>query len=115
MLEILGGLLDIVVKIVASATLWLLLRGLRAGRIAPAAAEPEASPVEPPAEGGTELEAPADEAVGWSLDPTSGAAWASAADAAEGAPGAAASGPHAEGWHPVGRDEHPGVEAPRQQ
>ena len=114
-LEILGGLLDIVVKLVASATLWLLLRGLRAGRIAPAAAEPEASPVEPPAEGGTEQEAPADEAVGWSLDPTGGAAWASAADAAEGAPGAAASGPHAEGWHPVGRDERPGVEAPRQQ
>lgn len=85
--EILGGLLDIVVKLVATGTLWLLLRGVRAGRMAPApqqlpALEDEAQ------QGETDSEAaqPA-VAVGWSADPTQGAAWASAEDAAHGAAG----------------------------
>ena len=102
--EILGGLLDIVVKLVATGTLWLLLRGVRAGRMAPApqqlpALEDEAQ------QGETDSEAaqPPAVAVGWSADPTQGAAWASAEDAAHGAAGTTNAATPTEGWHPVER------------
>lgn len=104
-LEVLGGLLDIVLKIVATITLWLILRGMRGGRIA--AAAPQAGPAavtpEPEPTPDAEVE-PAPEQGGvpvWRPDPTAGSVWASAQDAAQGAPGAGAG--QDGGWHPVRR------------
>jgi hypothetical protein len=87
-LEILGGLLDIVVKLVASATLWLLLRGLRAGTHRPRR-RPSLRRVRSsrPRRAARSWRPRRTRPSGWSLDPTSGAAWASAADAAEGCAG----------------------------
>lgn len=122
-LEVLGGLLDIVLKVVATITLWLILRGMRGGRIAThgsAATADAAAPVvlEAEPDAGTEVvpahDAPAHAPAPWQPDPTAGTVWASAQDAAQGAPGApgtpGASGPAQPaqgGWHPVPRPEQP--------
>lgn len=116
-LEVLGGLLDIVLKIVATITLWLILRGMRGGRIAgPAVAalpepqpEPQPEP-EPPADADADPAAEQGVAPIWRPDPTAGSVWASAQDAAQGAPGAGAA--QDGGWHPVRRPDSP-IEAPR--
>ncbi len=94
-LEFLGGLLDVVLKGVASAALWLMHRAITAGRMTtaePAAvvAEVEAAP--------TTSAAPV-----WRPSEASGSVWTSAADAAGGAPASAHGAPGASGWRPVSR------------
>lgn len=100
-LEFVGGLLDIVVKGVGAVTLWLIHRGVRAGRIAPVT--PPQEPVDAPAAASPGTAGGS--ATGWSADASSGRAWASASDAAAGAPatGNGGSGPGA-GWHAVARE-----------
>ena len=103
-LEIVGGVLDVALKLGAAIILWLIHRGLRGGRIdVPSAAsvqDPESEPSEP--------EEPAAEASAGSWTPpvATGTAWASASDAASGAPGIDAA-PASSGWHPV---RHPAIE-----
>lgn len=101
-LEFVGGLLDIVVKGVGAVTLWLIHRGVRAGRIAPVAPPEESADAPTAAAAGT---ADGASATGWSADASSGRAWASASDAAAGAPatGNGGSGLGA-GWHAVARE-----------
>lgn len=102
-LEVLGGLLDIVLKIVGAVTLWLIHRGMSAGRIevAPAVVtRPDA---------GAEVEASAPEAKPqtgptWTPDAAAGTVWTSASDAASGAQPSGWGVPgSASGWHPVTR------------
>ncbi len=102
-LEVLGGLLDIVLKIVGAVTLWLIHRGMSAGRIevAPAVVtRPDA---------GAEVEASAPEATPqtgptWTPDAAAGTVWTSASDAASGAQPSGWGVPgSASGWHPVTR------------
>jgi hypothetical protein len=83
-LEIVGGLLDLLLKAIAAGALWVLLRGVRAGRIdtappaVPAAIEPvPAGPPDSP-----ELR------TTWQRGEASGAVWRTADEAASGAPGA---------------------------
>lgn len=100
LLEFLGGLLDIVVKTIGVAVLWLTHRGLQGGRIAPQGTAPEpAVDVMPP---------PAVPPTVWSADTAAGSVWASAADAAAGTPATGlppAGSPSAGtgGWRPVSR------------
>ena len=97
-LEFLGGLLDVVLKVVGMVALWLIQRGMAAGRIdvtAPegaVASDPvgEQEPAAPPA------------APTWRPDVAAGSVWSSASDAARGA-GPTAYGASGEGWHPVTR------------
>lgn len=74
-LDILGGLLDVVVKALVAGTVWVFLRGVKAGRIE------TALPQEPTTdgEGGSQVPAAANE-------PATGSVWWTAADAAAGAP-----------------------------
>lgn len=86
--EIVGGLLDLLLKGVAAGSLWVLLRGVDAGRID--TAEPAPAPAAPV------VDAPAVDAPGakelpattWQRSEAAGAAWRTADDAASGAPGA---------------------------
>lgn len=101
-LEVLGGLLDVVLKIVGAVTLWLIHRGMSAGRIQVAgpvvAAEEEPAAVEPPTAAPT-----------WTPDAAAGSVWTSASDAATGAQPSGWGVPgSASGWHPVTR---PALEA----
>ena len=73
-MEILGGLLDIVLKAVAAGVLWVLVRGVRSGRLDLPPAEPEAE----------EPDAPSTPVV-WRPEQATGAAWRTARDAASGA------------------------------
>lgn len=73
-MEVLGGLLDIVLKAVAAGVLWVLVRGVRSGRLDLAPAAVETSAPEPP------TTAPV-----WQPEQASGTAWRSARDAASGA------------------------------
>ncbi len=85
-LEIIGGLLDLILKAVAAGALWVLMRGVNAGRID--TAEPAALPVqasEPAADRGDEPEA----RTTWQRSEAAGAVWRTADEAASGAPGAA--------------------------
>lgn len=95
-LELLGGLLDIVVKAIAAVTLWLIHRGLRAGRLqveAPTPPAAEVEPAEPPRAPTT-----------WTPDAAAGSVWTSAADAASGAPASGHGVPgDGAGWRPVER------------
>lgn len=104
-LEFLGGLLDIVLKVVAAVTLWLIHRGMAAGRI-------QVAPVNPPVL--TAPDAPADgEASGhktgqagptWTPDAAAGTVWTSASDAATGAQPSGWGVPgSSSGWRPVSR------------
>ena len=102
LLEFLGGLLDIVVKTVGVAVLWLTHRGLRGGRIAPQHADPAPVAVAP------DVAPPQVPPTVWTADTAAGSVWASAADAAAGAPAtglSSASSPptSTSGWHPVPR------------
>nr|WP_300145365.1 hypothetical protein [Propionicimonas sp.] len=83
-MEIVGGLLDLLLKALAAGALWVLLRGVRAGRIdtaAPAAIEP--------APAAADLPAPVEPRTTWQRGEASGAVWRTADEAASGAPGAA--------------------------
>lgn len=95
MLEVLGGVLDIVLKSVGAVTLWLIHRGMRAGRIlvtSAVATEPDELPAESPV------------APTWTPDAAAGTVWTSASDAASGAQPSGWGVPGAEsGWHPVAR------------
>lgn len=76
-MEVLGGLLDSTLKAVAAGALWVLVKGVKSGRLdlAPAPAVPEivAAPEQPKTQ------------PVWSADQASGTAWRSARDAASGA------------------------------
>ena len=95
LLEVLGGLLDIVLKSVGAVTLWLIHRGMSAGRIrvTPAVVtEPDGLPADSTA------------APTWTPDAAAGSVWTSASDAASGALPSGWGVPGAEsGWHPVSR------------
>lgn len=81
-LEVVGVLLDLVLKALAAGALWVLLRGVHAGRIDTA---PNALPaVEPPAP-----DPARDVRTTWQRGEATGAVWRTAEDAASGAPGAA--------------------------
>ena len=98
-LEVLGGLLDVVLKIVGAVTLWLIHRGMSAGRIqvAPAVVAEEAPAI-------AEASEPAPPAPTWAPDAASGSVWTSASDAASGAQPSGWGVPGGgTGWQPVTR------------
>lgn len=81
-LEVIGGLLDLLLKAVAAGALWVLLRGVKAGRIdvaAPAEPSPAVTPV-------AELATPEPRTT-WGRGEATGAVWRTADDAATGVPG----------------------------
>lgn len=99
-LEFLGGLLDVVLKVVAMATLWLIHRGMTAGRIE-GASPPAPGAAETGAAGEPEASLPAPT---WTPDAASGSVWTSASDAASGAQPTAYGVPgEGSGWRPVAR------------
>lgn len=83
--EIIGSLIDLLLKAVGAGALWVLLRGVTAGRIdvAPAAAAIE--PSDEPDEAG---QAAPVVRTSWTREEAAGAVWQTADDAAAGAPGA---------------------------
>lgn len=83
--EILGGLLDAVLKAVTAIVLWLLVRGLRAGRVTPATAEPAEAPAELTESRPAPAEAQSVLAPVWQPEQAAGASWRTASDAASGA------------------------------
>ncbi len=106
-LEIVGSVLDLVLKAVAAGALWVLLRGVAAGRIdtAPAARPMTIEPVA----GETVEPAASEPRTTWQRDEAAGAVWRTADEAASGAPGASRL-PAAEGMT-IFRDE-PNPEQP---
>jgi hypothetical protein len=78
-MDSLGGLLDLVLKAMAAGALWLLARGVSAGRIEPAESVTTAE---------ESVITPGPAAVSWRREDAVGTAWGSAADAASGQPGA---------------------------
>jgi len=74
-MEILGGLLDIALKAVAAGALWVLVRGVKSGRLDLAPALPELPEVD---------ETPKAQPI-WRPDQATGTAWRSAREAATGA------------------------------
>lgn len=85
-LEIIGSLLDLVLKAVAAGALWVLLRGVNAGRIDTA---PTARPLAiPPVVEAVAEPAASEPRTTWQRDEAAGAVWRTADDAAAGAPGA---------------------------
>jgi hypothetical protein len=84
-IEVVGGLLDLILKAVAAGSLWVLMRGVNAGRIdtaEPAAtAAVEASGPEP------EITAAPEQRTTWQRGEATGAVWRTADEAASGAPG----------------------------
>lgn len=109
-LEIVGGVLDVTLKLGAAIILWLIRRGLRGGRIdvpRPASAEPEPEafvPQQPVPQQPVAQQPAAEASGGWTPPVATGTAWASASDAAAGAPGLDTA-PASSGWHPVRRPE----------
>ncbi|MFT3861761.1 hypothetical protein [Micropruina sp.] len=73
-MEILGGLLDVSLKAVAAGVLWVLVRGVKSGRL-------DLAPAVPPAVAAPEAKAQ----PLWRADQATGTAWRSARDAASGA------------------------------
>lgn len=91
--EILGGLLDLALKALAAGSLWVLLRGVSAGRIdtaAPAVPGTVDSPAElgEAAAAGQTDDASSGQSTTWARSEATGAVWRTADDAAAGAPGA---------------------------
>jgi hypothetical protein len=85
-LDLLGGLLDAAFKALVAATLWIFLRGVKAGRIETA---PTTVPM-PELNSEVPDQAPADaepHTTTWSRDTAAGSVWWTAADAAAGEPG----------------------------
>ncbi|MBK8461522.1 MAG: hypothetical protein IPL36_00160 [Nigerium sp.] len=98
-LEIVGGVLDVTLKLGGAIILWLMHRGLRGGRIdIPSAQPPVAEPG--PSEATLPEARAAGASGGWTPPVATGTSWASASDAAAGAPGVDAA-PASSGWHPV--------------
>lgn len=103
-LEIFGGLLDVIIKALAAGSLWVLTRGVGAGRIDTA----------PQAEVESAVQSPATEVPPvWKREEAAGSAWRTADEAATGSPGTVAGGPASQGpgpdvtgsatWRPVER------------
>lgn len=81
--EIIGTLLDLILKALAAGVLWVLMRGVDAGRIDTAAPAARPVPIEEPA-------VAADEApTTWQRSEAAGAVWRTADEAATGVRGAA--------------------------
>lgn len=97
-LEFLGVLLDLVLKAVGMVTLWLIHRGMTAGRIEVARTPAGEPVVEAPTEPEESLPAPT-----WKPDAAAGSVWTSASDAASGAQPTAYGAPGEGGWRPVSR------------
>ena len=105
-LEFLGVLLDIVLKVVGMVTLWLLHRGMTAGRIDVAGPAPVAGGEVAPAEPEESLPAPT-----WRPDAAAGSVWTSASEAASGAQPTSYGVPgEGGGWRPVARPDLDGGE-----
>ena len=103
-LEFLGGLLDIVLKVVGAVTLWLIHRGMSAGRIAVAPAVAGAGDAELDAAASEPAEPQQQAGPTWTPDAAAGTFWTSASDAASGAQPSGWGVPgSASGWHPVSR------------
>lgn len=110
-LEFLGGLLDIILKGVATVVLWLTHAGLRAGRISRAPADAVSGGSDGLAgqavDSGPAVPAPpAPPPPAWTTGTAAGSAWITAADAAQGAPASGVGVPgsgSASGWRPVAR------------
>ena len=85
--EIVGSLIDLLLKAVGAAALWVLLRGVTAGRIDTA---PPAPAIEPAPEPEPEAAAPPvpETRTTWQRGEAAGTVWQTADDAAAGAPGA---------------------------
>lgn len=104
-LEVFGGLLDVIIKALAAGSLWVLTRGVGAGRIEPAPPQAEVEPPVPSA--GSEVPPV------WKREEAAGAAWRTADEAATGSPGTVAGGHVSPGpgpdaaapatWRPVER------------
>lgn len=75
-LDVLGGLLDVAFKALLAGSLWVFLRGVKAGRIETA---PQSAPTPPVISDAASAEDSSDSAAG--------TVWWTAADAASGAPG----------------------------
>lgn len=114
-LEFVGGLLDIVVKAVGAVILWLIHRGVRAGRIAVPVSTSSTGEVSTGSTGGVSTgstgegstgDGPSNEVAStWTPDVASGHVWTSASDAASGAPASGSGRPGSgNGWHPVSRE-----------
>lgn len=86
-LEIIGGLLDLLLKAVAAGALWVLLRGVSAGRIDTAAPAPAVEPL--PGQSALPEPAAPEQRTTWGRGEAAGAVWRTADEAAAGAPGAA--------------------------
>lgn len=85
--EIIGSLLDLILKALGAGALWVLTRGVNAGRIDTAA---PAAPAVLEAEPGAEADAGTDEVpTVWHRSEAAGAVWRTADEAATGARGAA--------------------------
>lgn len=85
-LEIVGALLDLILKGIAAGSLWVLLSGVNAGRIDTA---PLALPAPEEAEDTAgELPAVTEPRTTWQRGEAAGAVWRTADEAAAGAPGA---------------------------
>lgn len=83
--EFLGGFLDLLIKALAAGSLWVLVRGVNAGRIdTPSPALPELAPAKP---ADVEVAKP-EAATTWQRGEAVGAVWRTADEAAAGAPGA---------------------------
>jgi len=80
--EIIGGLLELILKALAAGALWVLSRGVNAGRIDTAASAPEVA-LEPAPELADEVP------TVWQRSEAAGAVWRTADEAATGARGAA--------------------------
>ncbi len=81
--EIIGTLLDLILKALAAGVLWVLMRGVNAGRIDTAAPAALPAPVE------AEPAAAAEEVpTTWQRSEAAGAVWRTADEAATGVPGA---------------------------
>ena len=80
-LEVLGALLDLFLKALAAGALWVLVRGVDAGRIdtAPSAVPAVEAASEPPAD---------EVRTTWGRGEATGAVWRTAEEAASGTPGA---------------------------
>lgn len=77
-LDVFGGLLDVALKALLAGSLWIFLRGVKAGRIETAPASASTPPV---------VEEASHETSHESGDSATGTVWWTAADAASGAPG----------------------------
>lgn len=85
-LDVLGGLFDLAFKALAAGSLWVLIRGVRAGQIE--TPEPVVTGgVLDPAPAKVEPAEPEQRSTTWSRTEASGTAWRTAAEAASGTPG----------------------------